>query len=116
MVELSEWFIEDDGVIYDIGTATGETIALLSKKPANKKNVRYVRIESSEAMINQAKQKVQGPNIEFLHQGVAEKAEFEGADLVMALYTLQFLRLKHRKKVLQRIYADLNPGGALILV
>lgn len=42
--------------------------------------------------------------------------EFANIDLVLSLYTLQFLPLWKRKKVLQRIYNGLVEGGAFIFV
>ncbi len=39
---------------------------------------------------------------------------FANIDLVLSLYTLQFLPLWKRKKVLQRIYNGLVEGGAFL--
>ena len=47
---------------------------------------------------------------------LGEINEFANIDLVLSLYTLQFLPLWKRKKVLQRIYNGLVEGGAFIFV
>ena len=54
--------------------------------------------------------------MQFLQQDIADINEFSNVDLILSLYTLQFLPLWKRKQVLQRIYKGLVEGGAFILV
>jgi len=115
VVEMSEWFIRDGSYIYDIGSSTGKTISLLAAKHSRKRNVKFIGIESSTSMIKQAKKKCNGKNIKFLHQDVAKLADFSGADFVTSIYTLQFLSLDDRRKVIRRIYKSLSEGGALVM-
>lgn len=91
VVEMSEWFVRDNSTIYDLGASTGETISLLLQKHHRKKNVRYIGVEESQAMIEIARKKCNSE-------------------------TVQFLPLWKRKQVLQRIYKGLVEGGAFILV
>jgi len=114
VIELSEWFVRDGSVIYDIGSSTGETMSLLLKKHARKNKVKIIGIENSSAMIEIAKKKCNAKSIQFLHQDVTD-VRFSNADFVISLYTLQFLPLKRRRKVLQRIYEDLSEGGVLVM-
>ncbi|MHA2217991.1 MAG: methyltransferase domain-containing protein [Candidatus Hodarchaeales archaeon] len=116
IVEMSEWFVRDGSTIYDIGSSTGETILLLQEKHSNKVNVRFIGIDNSSAMIEAARKKCQSENVEFLLRDATEIAGFKDADLIVSLYTLQFLPLKERREVLKRIYRDLHEGGAFILV
>lgn len=116
VIEISEWFIRDNSVVYDLGSSTGETISLLLEKHSNKKNVRFIGIENSISMIEAARKKCNSGNVQFLHQDVAELAEFSSADFVTSIYTFQFLPVKDRRKVLQRIHKDLSEGGALLMV
>jgi tRNA (cmo5U34)-methyltransferase len=51
-----------------------------------------------------------------LHQDIREFARFDKADLIVALYTLQFLSLEDRYTVVKNIFRDLRVGGALILI
>ena len=39
VVEISEYFIKDNSVIYDIGSSTGTTLSLLSQQHISKKNI-----------------------------------------------------------------------------
>ncbi len=116
VVEISEWFIRDNSIVYDLGSSTGETISLLTKKHAEKKNVRYIGVEESISMIEAARKKCATDNIQYLHQSLDEITEFPNIDFVMSLYTLQFLPLRKRIKVMKRIYNGLAEGGAFVLV
>lgn len=116
VVEMSEWFVRDNSTIYDLGASTGETISLLLQKHHRKKNVRYIGVEESQAMIEIARKKCNSETVQFLQQDIADINEFSNVDLILSLYTLQFLPLWKRKQVLQRIYKGLVEGGAFILV
>lgn len=116
VIEISEWFIRDNSVVYDLGSSTGETISLLLQKHSRKKNVRFIGVEESLPMIEIARKKCSSELVQFLQQHIEEINEFANIDLVLSLYTLQFLPLWKRKKVLQRIYNGLVEGGAFIFV
>ncbi len=115
VIEMSEWLITDGAVVYDIGSSTGETLHRLAEKHASKRDVRFLGIESSEAMVKSARAKCESEAVRFLHKDVMEVERFEGTDLVLSLYTFQFLALKYRSVLMKRIYDALAPGGALIL-
>ena len=116
VIEISEWFIRDNSVVYDLGSSTGETISLLLQKHSRKKNVRFIGVEESLPMIEIARKKCSSELVQFLQQHIEEINELANIDLVLSLYTLQFLPLWKRKKVLQRIYNGLVEGGAFIFV
>ena len=114
--EISEFFVNEGSCIYDLGSSTGETLFLLAGKHYIKKNIRLVGIEKSTAMIELAQDKCrQFENISFIHQDLMKFDAFESAELVISLYTLQFLPIQHRKKLIRQIYDCLKPGGAFIL-
>jgi len=113
-VNLSEWFIHNGSTVYDIGASTGETINLLRKKHASKQNVNFIGIDNSEKMVRQAYKKVSADNVRFLCRDMVN-AKFDNADLIISLFTLQFLGITERKKVLRRLFRSLRDGGALIM-
>ena len=116
VVDITEWFITDGSIVYDIGAATGETLTLLAKKHENKSFVQLIGIESSKPMVAEAMKKCStSPNISFLNHDVTDIANFNSASLIISIYTIQFLHLGKRKKLFQRIYDDLLDGGAFIL-
>ena len=116
VVEMSEWFVRDNSIIYDLGASTGETISLLLQKHHRKNNIRYIGVEESLAMIEIARKKCNSDTVQFLQQDIADINEFSNVDLILSLYTLQFLPLWKRKLVLQRVYNGLVEGGAFIFV
>lgn len=102
--------------IVDIGCSTGTFLELLGrflKQPAI-----LVGIDSSQPMLTQAQEKLQV--IEQVHQVelICDRAEnylFTNSSIVIMNYTLQFLPMQVRQKVLQSIYEGLVPGGLLFL-
>lgn len=116
IVEMSEWFIRDNATVYDIGFSTGETIHLLQKKHKRKKNVKFIGIENSSAMISIAKSKCNSKNVEFINRDLRDVEKFSNADLITSLYTIQFLPVRQREQLLKKIYDGLCEGGAFIMV
>ena len=109
-LKISEFFLKDKSICYDIGCSNGSLLNKISKK--NKKKINYIGIDSSQAMIDIAKKNF--PKIKFIKKNLNQVA-LKKCDLVLSLYTLQFIEPKYRQKVLTNIYRSLNWGGALIL-
>ena len=116
IVEMSEWFIRDNSVVFDIGSSTGETISQLIKKHERKVNLKFVGVDNSNSMIEAANIKCPQENVEFILDDVTTMETFPKADFIVSLYTLQFLRLAERRKLLEKVYETLPEGGAFILV
>lgn len=110
-------FVPDNGLIYDIGCSTGNTLLFIAKALREKK-VNLVGIDPSESMLNKAKEKASvytySHDIQFL-EGSAEGFEFKNADMIILNYTLQFIAPEKRSELIQKLYDSLNPGGMLIL-
>ena len=109
-LKISEFFLKEKSICYDIGCSNGSLLNKISKK--NKKKINYIGIDSSQAMIDIAKKNF--PKIKFIKKNLNQVA-LKKCDLVLSLYTLQFKEPKYRQKVLTNIYRSLNWGGALIL-
>ena len=116
IVDMSEWFVHDGMSIYDLGSATGETIALLQERHANKRDIRFIGVDNSLPMIEKARQKCRQETAQFLYQNITDIAEFSNTSLIVSVYTLQFIPLAERRRILERIHSDLSEGGALIIV
>lgn len=115
IVEMSEWFVRDNTTVYDIGSATGETISRLSCQHY-RKNVNFVGIETSEPMVKVARQKCTAPEAHFIHRDAVNVAGFPDASLITVVFTLHFLTRTDRKKLLRKAYQGLIEGGVLIVV
>jgi tRNA (cmo5U34)-methyltransferase len=115
VVELSDYFVRDQSVIYDLGSSTGATMDLLASRHAAKENAQFIGIDLSEAMVQAARTRVKRPNVHFMHKNVTQVEFAPPANFIISLYTLQFLTLAERRQLLTRINAGIVEGGALLL-
>ena len=101
-------------LVYDLGSSTGTTLLALSQ--ALSTHTRFIGIDSSQAMIDKASLKAQAynANIEFICTDLLEY-DFLHSDIVIANYSLQFIRPMQRPALLQKIYNALTEGGILIV-
>lgn len=111
---LSDFFIKDHSVCYEIGSSTGALIHKIYHRHINKKNTRFIGIEPIKKMILQAKKRSKETPIEYINDTV-EKISFESCDFITSYYCLQFTPLEDRMNTYLKIYDALVPGGALIL-
>ena len=82
--ELSDWFVGDNSLVYDLGAATGTTIAKLHAHNKHK-NVRYVLIDCEKAMLDKARDNLrETDNNQFLPMRI-EDVEINDASLVVCL-------------------------------
>jgi len=111
---LSDYFIKNNSVCYDIGCSTGEVFSKLISR-TNKENVRFIGIDPVKEMIDTAKKKHNNfKNVEFINANI-EDVDLLKSDLVVSYFTLQFIQPKYRQIVANKIYESLNWGGALFL-
>ena len=111
---LSDFFLGDGSLCYEIGCSTGTLIALLAQHHAGK-SARFVGIDIEPDMCAQARGRCDPlPNVEIIDAD-STTYPFEQADLIIAYYTLQFVPPKYRQSLLNRLYCSLNWGGAIIL-
>ncbi|MGB0905538.1 MAG: methyltransferase domain-containing protein, partial [Mangrovicoccus sp.] len=86
--QLSDFFVHNDSLIYEIGTSTGELIAKMAQHNASKPDARWVGIDVEEAMAAKAAKHCEDiPNIRVLHDD-ARFMDFEAADMVVSYYTM----------------------------
>lgn len=102
--------------IIDIGCSTGTFLELLGR--FLKQKATLVGIDNSQPMLEKAREKL--IQIQQLHQielicANAENCSFENSSIIVINYTLQFLPLQVRQKLLRSIYEGLVPGGLLFL-
>jgi tRNA (cmo5U34)-methyltransferase len=103
IIQISDFFIKSKGFVYDIGCSTGKLVHELSKLYPN----------SNIVGIEKEKNIVKYDNVI-----IADAAEFdykENSDLFLSIFTLQFIEIETRKKLIEKIYNSLNFGSALIV-
>jgi len=115
VLKFSEYFVEDDTTVVDIGCSTGRLLkAMKAQNDRFAPNCVYRGVEMEEEF--------------FGHLEDQEKLFFQKTDirvfdweslasnccLIISMFTLQFIPKRDRQKILDCIYNSLNKGGAFI--
>lgn len=122
-VRMSGWlasqYLRPGDLLYDLGCSLGAgMLATRDALPELNPPVRFVGVDNSAAMLKRGSELLQ-------RAGLDQHTELQCADVldyplqpcrvVMLNWTLQFLPPARRQSLLQRIHANLQPGGILIL-
>ena len=111
VVKLSDYFIKEDSLCYELGSSTGK----LSHRLANHHDKgRFIGLEIEEDMVTKATSSYHHDSLEFVCEDI-NTMRFEKADLIVAYYTVQFVHPKQRQALIDKIYEALNWGGAFIM-
>lgn len=113
--ELSDFFVKPGSLCYEIGCSTGVLSLKLAEHNAAKAGARFVGIDVEPDMIDVARGRAaKYDNVTFSVDDVTQM-EMQPADLIVGYYTVQFIRPSERQRVIDKLYASLQWGGALIL-
>jgi tRNA (cmo5U34)-methyltransferase len=115
--DLSDFFLSEGSSCYELGCSTGELTTKLALHNKSKDTARFVGIDLEPAMIELARQKgadLELGQAEFLLDDVLQ-TDISNADIVVAYYTVQFIRPSERQRLISKIYNALNWGGAFLL-
>lgn len=113
--QISDFFVGDSSVVYDLGCATGTLTERLARRHRHR-TARFIGLDIEPDMIPVARCRVSDlPNAEVATADISIDPLPEKADLVVMYYTLQFIPPKRRQEVLNGIYQALHWGGALLL-
>lgn len=110
IIQLSQYFIEDNTKVIDIGCSTGKLIKNI-KEYTNKK-ANYIGLEIED---NFTKDFKSVDNLILQKQDIIDYNNFNNSSFITSIFTLQFIPLKDRLNLLKKIYDGLNYGGAFVL-
>jgi tRNA (cmo5U34)-methyltransferase len=115
--ELAGDFAVDGTNVYDLGCSTGITLRNLDSLS---QQVRFVGVDSSEAMLAKAEQAFAADPLHHPYslscRNLNEGVHVEEASVVVMSLTLQFVRPLYRERTLRDIRQGLHDDGCLILV
>jgi tRNA (cmo5U34)-methyltransferase len=114
VLKISDFFVNDASTCYELGCSTGTLTHALATRNAHKK-ARFIGIDVEEPMINKAKELCKECKSVTLKTTDVLDIEFEKSDLIVAYYTVQFVKPKNRQLLFDRIFQALNWGGAFLL-
>lgn len=116
--EIAADFAKPGTNLFDLGCATGT--ALLELDPLIDPAVRFVGVDSSQAMLEKARQKLlacpSGRSFDLLPCDLHQQQVVENASVVIMNLTLQFIRPLYRERVIRNVIDGLAEHGCLILV
>ncbi|PLS19779.1 Strongly to SAM-dependent methyltransferase YecO [Bacillus sp. M6-12] len=116
ITQLSDFFVQPNTVIYDLGCATGETIFHINQRHKEKKAT-FIGIDDSESMLQKAIEKNHDhEHIHFVHQSIENYTFEQKSNLILSVLTIQFIPIEKREMVIRNIYNALNKGGAFLFV
>lgn len=114
VLKIADFFIGDDSVCYELGCSTAALTRKLARRNEHRRT-RFIGIDVEESMTRKATELSRElSNVSIVNADVLD-VEFEPADLVVAYYTVQFVRPRYRQQLIDRIYQSLNWGGAFVL-
>lgn len=112
--KVSDFFLRNGSVCYELGVATGVLLKKLVHHHSSKQ-IQFVGIDSEEDMITQAKKEVGNyPNVS-LEVGDINLYDYQPADMIFSYYTMCFVPPRLRQELFNKIYSQLNWGGAFLM-
>ncbi|MFG2671159.1 methyltransferase domain-containing protein [Streptomyces sp. NPDC048445] len=113
VVELAAHFIQPAGMVYDIGCSTGTLLAALDDQYRNR-GAHLVGLDVETDMVRQARARFEGRTDIEIVRADARGYRWRPADLIVAHYTVQFVPVGDRARLIADLYRALRPGGALL--
>ena len=99
VTQISDFFIKKNSICYEIGCSTGTLTKMISLRHKEKKQAKFIGIDIESDMIRYAKKNNKLKNVKFI-LGNANKIKFQKADLIVAYYSMQFIRPSDRQNYL----------------
>ena len=116
IIKLSDFFLKEKSVCYDLGCSTSDLLIGLSKY-TNKKKVKFIGFDLEKDMISVSKKNIKKNkifNVKVLNEDFT-KSKFLKADLIISYYSIQFTSPTKRQQIINKIYKSLNWGGCFIM-
>lgn len=116
-LDISDFFLQQDSKILDIGCSTGSFLnKIYARHKNNSKKVQFIGIDNVKQMINYCKKKYNNKKIKFFFSDVLKYNFSKKYCLISSFYTIQFITPKLRQNLINKIYNSLNWGGAFFMV
>ena len=114
ILRLSDFFLKNGSICYDLGSSTAELLIKLSK--FSNKKVKFYGIDAEKDMVSFSKKQIKKRKIKNIKifKSDLKKIRLKKCDLITSYYTIQFIAPKYRQEVINEIYRSLNWGGAFI--
>lgn len=115
--QFASQFVQSNTNCYDLGCSLGAASLAMSQGNKNA-DVKIIAIDNSAEMLKHCQSNIEAfkhrTPVELLNDNI-ENVIIDNASMVVLNYTLQFIDVENREKILSRIYKGLNPGGIIVL-
>ena len=109
--DLSEFFVNDQSICYEIGSSAGELINKMYLRNEHKKLIGLDLI-LKKIWLKLLQKKIKSKQVKIFHKDIVTN-DLKKSDLIVSYYTMQFIKPKVRQQVFDKIYNSLNWGGHL---
>ena len=114
VVDISQYFVEDGTSVVDIGCSTGKMLKSMIAQNTFAPNAIYEGVEIEEDFFKgYIKDEQDYPQLSY-YRGDVLDFKFSKCSYVTSIFTLQFMSYASRKKVVEKVYDGLLPGGAFV--
>lgn len=113
VLDVGSRYVVDDHAIIDLGCSRGEALAPFIDRFGVRN--RHVGLEVSEPMLAAARERFGSWADIRAHDLRTDALPPLPTTLVLSIFTLQFVPIEHRQRIVSDVHARLRAGGALIL-
>ncbi len=110
-------YVQPNSRVYDLGCSLGAA-SVIMRRHIQQDGVHMVGIDNSEAMVEQCTQNIAADESDIpmdVMLGDIRTANIQNASMVVLNFTLQFIDPTDRDRLIEKVYAGLNPGGVLVV-
>lgn len=115
---VAAMFVKSKTNIYDLGCSLGAASLSLAARLPGLQCAQLILVDRSKAMLDQCRSNLSNSELASVADYVCEdirNIKINNASLVFLNFTLQFIDPNDRQTLIDKIFAALRPGGALIL-
>jgi len=112
VVSLASYFVRENSFVFDLGCSTGSLLNKIANNHAGK--IQFTGFDISDNLISQSNSK--DKRIKLKNKDITKgfAMENEISSLILSVFTMQFLSIQDRKKIIHLVYETLLEGGAFI--
>lgn len=117
MGKLAGEYAQPNSNLYDLGCSLG-AVTLSMRRNIKTDSCHIFAVDNSQAMVERCKVHLQGFRSDVpvtVTLSDINELDIQNASVVAMNFTLQFIAQAQRQAVLEKIYANLKPGGVLLL-
>jgi tRNA (cmo5U34)-methyltransferase len=111
---LTEQYAKEGTHVYDLGCSLGESIRA-AELAIGDRACQLIGVDNAPAMIEKVRAEMPPRSKIMWHLSDITQMEFKTASVVIMNFTLQFIPINERLKLLKQIRSSMVPGGLLIL-